>query len=62
MQQLWALIEEDPMKSLRQLAREPDVSPFLIRQAIHEDLRFFKIQHPHMQQRNGKSGASRTCT
>ena len=40
LQQLQALIEEDPMKSLRQLARELDVSPFLIRQAVHEDLRF----------------------
>ena len=40
LQQLRALIEEDPMKSLRQLARELDVSPFLVRQAVHEDLRF----------------------
>ena len=40
LQQLQALIEEDPMKSLRQLARELDVSPFLVRQAVLEDLCF----------------------
>ena len=40
LQQLQALIEEDPIKSLRQLTHELDVSPILIRQAVHEDLRF----------------------
>ena len=34
------MVEEDPMQSLRQLDRELDVNQFLIRQAVHEDLRF----------------------
>ena len=40
LQQLQELIEEDPIKSLRHLARERDVSPFLIKQGVRKYSRF----------------------
>ena len=58
LQQAQELIQEDSMKSLRQLVRELDVSPCLIRQAVHEDLN----ESEALQQRLRRSGASSTCT
>ena len=58
LQQVQELVQEDPMKSLRQLVRELDVRTCLIRQAVHEDLN----ENEALQQKLRRSGAGSTCT
>lgn len=42
--EIQAMIDNDPSKSMRSIARDTGVSEFLIRQTVHEDIRYFSYK------------------
>ena len=38
------MIDNDPSKSMRAIARDAGMSQFLIRQTVHEDIRYFSYK------------------